>query len=284
MASSVFIKDPAGLEKAKKAIKKDGIANLHVLADFDQTLTQAFVSGKIVPSLLSIMYNEGYLGPDYSEKAKALHSKYYKTEMDPEVPREVKKKAMEEWWNLHFELLIKSKLNKKDIESIIKSGKVKLREGSDIFFSILKESDIPLVIMSSSGLGGEAIEDLLKEEGKRFSNTHIISNTFNWDSNGSAISIERPIIHAMNKGETSLKNFPEIYNKVKNRKNVLLLGNGPDDVDMVEGFDYSSLVKIGFLNEKVEEHLEDYKRLYDVVITGDGPMDYVNELLKEWCE
>lgn len=283
MSDNVFVKNPLKVEKIKEAIKKDGILNLHILADFDGTLTKAFVDGKPTPSFLWILYSENYLTPDYPAKAQKLHDKYYKIEMDPSLPKEAKKRAMEEWWNLHFELLIKSKLNKKDIEAVIKSGKIKLRDGFGVFADILKENNIPLIILSSSGLGGEAIVDFLKLEDKNFNNIHIISNIFNWDKNRTALSVKKPIIHALNKDETSLQNFPEIYNKIKNKKNVLLLGNSPDDARMADGFDYINLIKVGFLNEKVEENLDDYKELYDIVITNDGPMDYVNKLLKEWC-
>ena len=34
-----------------------------------------------------------------------------------------------------------------------------------------------------------------------------------------------------------------------------------------------------FLNENVDENLERYEQEFDVVITGDADMDYVNELL-----
>lgn len=35
----------------------------------------------------------------------------------------------------------------------------------------------------------------------------------------------------------------------------MLLGNGVDDIDMVEGFDYENLIKVGFLNEEAEKNL-----------------------------
>jgi ATP-dependent Clp protease adapter protein ClpS len=50
---------------------------------------------------------------------------------------------------------------------------------------------------------------------------------------------------------------------------------------MIKGFDFENLIKIGFLNEKVKENLEEYKKVYDVLITNDSSMEFVNELLKE---
>jgi len=45
--------------------------------------------------------------------------------------------------------------------------------------------------------------------------------------------------------------------------------------------DAKVILKIGFLNEKVEEHLDEYKRAFDVVITHDGSFRFLDDLLKE---
>ena len=187
---------------------------------------------------------------------------------------------MNEWWMTHFNLLIKSGLNKKDIENVIKSRKIKLRHGFSDFLNILKENNIPLVIMSSSGLGNEAISMYLKQEKKLYDNIHIISNSYKWDENDNLIGVKQPIIHIMNKDETAIQNFP-VFETIKNRKNVLLLGDGLNDIGMVKGFDYKNLIKIGFLNENVEENLESFKANYDVLILNDSSMDYINKLLRE---
>jgi 5'-nucleotidase len=133
--------------------------------------------------------------------------------------------------------------------------------------------------MSSAGIG-EVISMVLKKEGRLYDNIYIISNVFTWDKNGNAISIREPIIHAMNKDETEIKNLP-VFDLIKNRKNVLLLGDNLEDAGMVKGFDYKNLIKIGFLNENVKENLERYKNNFDVVILNDISLDYVNQLLKE---
>ena len=84
----------------------------------------------------------------------------------------------------------------------------------------------------------------------------------------------------MNKNETFVKNFP-VYKTIKNRKNVLLLGDSLHDVEMITGFDYDNLIKIGFLNENIKENLPHYKKVYDVILTNDNSMDFVNNLLKQ---
>ena len=280
MEKDIIIQNTSNLENLKKSIAKDGIEHFHVLADFDKTLTTLFVNGEKVPSLISVLRNGDYLTLDYVQRANQLYNKYHPIEIDPKVPTEEKKKVMNEWWMTHFDLLIKSGLNKKDIENVIKSRKIKLRHGFSNFLNILKENNIPLVIMSSSGLGGNAISMYLKQEEKLYDNVHIISNSYKWDEKGNAIGVKQPIIHVMNKDETAIQNFPA-FEIIKNRKNVLLLGDSVGDIGMVEGFDYKNLIKIGFLNENVEENLESYKANYDVLILNDSSMDYINKLLRE---
>ena len=281
MIKDIVISDPERLEKLKEEILKGGSAKLHILSDFDRTLTNAFVKEEKVPSLISILRSkEEYLGKDYAEKAQSLYRKYHPIEIDPEISIEKKKKIMEKWWETHFELLIKSGLAKKHIEEVAKSTRIKFRKGSLEFFDFLNDNKIPLIIMSSSGLGGDVISMALKRIGKLYPNTYIISNSFIWDKNGNAVGVKKPIIHVFNKDETILKNF-SFYPKMETRKNVLLLGDSLGDIGMIEGFDYNYLVKIGFLNENIKESLEKYKKNYDVLILNDSSMDYINFLLKQ---
>lgn len=276
----IVILNPEKLEKAKRAISEAGADKLHILADFDRTLTCAFIEGQSTPSIIAILRDGSYLTPDYAKKAHELYNKYHPIEIDPKIPIEKKKKAMNEWWKTHFDLLIKSRLNKKDLERIVESGKIKFRNKALELIDFLKAHNIPLVIMSSSGSGSDVISMILKKEGKLYDNVHIISNSYEWDEDGNMLAVRKPFIHTLNKDETSVRDFPA-FEIIKHRKNVLLLGDNLDDIGMIKGFDYDNLINIGFLNENVEENLEHYKKNYDVVILNDSSMDYVNKILKE---
>ncbi|MBI4708773.1 MAG: hypothetical protein HY764_01050 [Candidatus Portnoybacteria bacterium] len=279
MSQDVIIPNQERLEGLKKKILEDGVDNLHVLSDFDRTLTKAFVDGKSTPSLISVLRDGNYLTSDYAQKAQALYEKYNPIDINPSIPIEEKKKAMEEWWMTHFDLLIKSGLTKKDLESVVESGKIKTREGFGEFVDFLWAHKIPLVIMSSSGLGGDCISMYFEKENRLYENIHIISNAFEWDENGRAIRIKQPIIHNMNKDDTAIQDFP-VFDIIENRKNVLLLGDRPADIEMIKGFDCKNIIKIGFLNEDIERDLEQFKNSFDVVISGDSSLDYANKLLK----
>ncbi len=277
--NNIVISNPKNIEELKKKFKQQGHEKLHVLSDFDRTLTYAFVEGEKVPSIISILRSsDKYLGKNYSKAAYELYDKYHPIEVDPNIPFEEKKKIMQEWWHAHFDLLIKSGLNKRHLDDILASGRLKFRKGALEFFDLLHQYNIPLVIISSSGVGNHIISMLLRKENKLYPNIYVISNSIVWDKKGKAIGIKKPTIHCLNKDETVLKNFP-FYKEVEQRKNVLLLGDNIEDIKMIEGFDYDNLLKIGFLNEKADERLGNYGRYYDIVILNDSSMEFINELL-----
>lgn len=275
-----IIMDRRNLTKIKDEIKKDGADKLHILTDFDRTLTKAVVNGEKTPSIISELRNGNYISEDYSKKAHELFDKYHPIEIDPNIPLKEKSEKMYEWWKKHFELLIESGLNKKHLEKIIANGKIQFREGVKEFLDFLHDKNIPLVIISSAGLGGDSISMFLQKQKRLYDNIHIISNVYEWDKRGNAVAVKEPIIHVLNKSEISLKKL-SIYDDLKNRKNVILLGDSVGDIGMIEGFDYHNLIKIGFLNENVRENLLDYQKNFDILITYDGDMNYVNKLLKE---
>ncbi len=274
-----IVADEKRFEKIIKSMQKDGSAKFHVLADFDRTFTKAVVNGKPVSSLISILRDENYLTPDYPEKAKALFNHYHSIEKDLSLPLEQRKKAMEEWWRSHFKLLIASGLAKKDVERAVESQRLELREGAKEFFEMLAQKNIPLVIMSSSGLGVEAITLSLKKKSVSTDNIAIVSNAFEWDQDERARAVKEPIIHGLSKTETTLEHLLEYAELVK-RPNVLLLGDSVDDVGMVEGFPAKHVLKIGFYNDADEKNLEHYRAAFDGIVTGDGTMEEANRVVK----
>jgi hypothetical protein len=58
------------------------------------------------------------------------------------------------------------------------------------------------------------------------------------------------------------------------------LDDHEDDIGMIAGLSPANLLKIGFLNENVEERLEGFKSRFDVILLGDGDLGFVNELLR----
>ncbi len=254
--------------------------SLHVLSDFDRTLTQAFSDGKYRASLISVLYEEGHLSKEYQKTAQWFAAKYRPIELDNAISIEDKKSAMEEWRTKHKLLLIKEWITKQNIYEAMKSQNINLREWSKNFFDILNKNNIPLIILSAGWLGTLSIEKYLENQKTLSKNIHLIWNEFirDWDN---AIDFKRPIIHTFNKDETIIQAFPEIYEQVKNKKNVILLWDSLSDVKMIDGFEYDNLLKIWFLNKDVDKNIDKYINNYDVVITNDWNMEFINWLLEK---
>lgn len=280
---NIVIKNKKELEDKIEIIKKDGAENIHVVSDFDRTLTYGSVNKRKVPSLMAVLRSDDFLGEDYKKRAHELYEHYHKIEVDPQIPYLEKKEKMKEWWEKHIALLIEKKLKKEHLEVIAKSNIIVFRKGIDTFLKLLKERNIPIVIFSASGCG-EAVEFYFKERGLDYNNILFFINRFYWSEDGVAIKSKSPRIHAFNKDETLVREDESIYSKIKDRKNILLLGDSMGDSLMAEGFDYNILLKVGFLNSgyNTEEELENYLGNYDVVVKGDSDFKSLyNNILKK---
>jgi len=278
----IIISNPEELQRKIKNFEEQGTEKLHILSDFDRTLTKSLYNEERTKTVISHLRNGNYLTEDYVSKAHALFDKYHPIEIDLSISREERCKKMEEWWKEHFNLMIEKGLDKKTlqkcVEDMIREDVMGFREGFEEFFKSLKEKNIPIIIMSASI--SDLLEEFIKHKGFYSNNLHVISNSFEFNKEGKVIGVKKPIIHSQNKYETEVKTLP-IYNELLKRKNVLLLGDLIEDTGMIEGFPYDNLIKIGFLNENQEQNLEEYKQAYDVVILNDGNMDYINDLLKK---
>ncbi|MFA7717132.1 MAG: hypothetical protein WC875_00235 [Candidatus Absconditabacterales bacterium] len=277
--TDILIPNPQHLQDLIQKISHDGKGHFHVVADFDRTLTKAFVDGKPSVALMYILQEEGHLGPEFTEKSKKNFEKYHAIEIDPSIPFDEKKKAMHERWTRQFQLMLKADLTRDVIKNVINSDMFAFRTGYQLFFEMLKKNSIPLLILSANGLGYESIYYSLEKANILSENIDIISNAFVRDENGKAIAVREPIIHSFNKDETVVKDFP-IYDEIKDRKNIILLGDGIGDAHMAHGFEYKNIIKIGFLNHDTPENRKQFQEKFDIVILDDGPMDEVNEILR----
>lgn len=276
----IIYTDKHSFDKTLDKIKKEWNEKIHILADFDKTLTKAFSNGKKRSSLISVLRDEWYLSEEYRKKAQKLFDYYNPIEIDPNINIEEKSKQMTIWWRKHLKLLIESWLSKSDIENIIKSKLIELRPWVINFLKEITEKQIELLIISANWLWTDSIKMFFEKEDLLSKNINIISNSFKWSEKWEAIWYNKRVIHTFNKWETVLKDFPEIHKKIKNRKNVILLWDSLWDPHMIDGFGYDNLIKIWFLNDKEELLLEEYQKRYDLVLTWDHDAEILNDLLK----
>jgi len=273
---NIVISNLEDFEKKKKEFINSGAGNLHVIADFDETLTKSYEDNDKHHSTYAQLRKNNLLSPGYAKKAYELFDIYHPIEQDPNILLEEKNKKMAEWWNKHLTLMIKYGMSDDVVKKIIEKSNMQAREGCKDLLKILYENKIPLLIFSA-GLGN-VIKYYLELNNMMLKNIHIIANFYEFDKEGKVSGYKSKIVHTFNKNEVQVKNTP-YYNQIIKRENVLLLGNKLQDIGMSEGIDHNMIIKIGFLNEN--KLLDKFKENYDVIILNDGSMDFVNDLIKE---
>lgn len=273
----IIIPDKDELERKIALLKKDGASQLHVVSDFDKTLTKAFVLGHKVHSSYATLRNSPDVTEELKELEDSLYKKYNPIEISPNVPLETKKEKMTEWWDTYFNMLINLKLEEKVFENLKKEDNIEAREGCFEFLDTLHKNNIPLLVFSA-GIGN-IIKGFFGSKGILYENTHVVSN-FVVFRNGVAESYTKPLIHVFSKNEVSIKKTP-YHNEIEHRRNVILIGDSLGDLGMSEGIKHDNIIRIGFLNEKIEQQLPEYRKNFDVLIVNDGTMDYVNRLMKD---
>lgn len=267
-------------DRQKQRLVRGTLSKLQVIADFDRTLTTNFYQGRKSLSLLGALRASNFLGLDYQRRSQALFDYYSPFENDQTLSSTARKSLMAEWWQKQFQLLIDSGLNRDHINQVIDSRLANLRPRAPEFVRLLAEHQVPLVIFSASGLGESALRYFLEKENLWSDNISLIANDFIWDENGKALAVRTPIIHSGNKDEAMLVDFG-CFERVKNRNNVLLLGDSLGDAGMAAGFSYQALLKIGFLNDRIQESLPAYRSLYDALVLNDGDFSLPLEILQE---
>ncbi len=277
---SVMIVQRENYERQKQRLLLGGFSQLQVITDFDRTLTTNFHNGRKTASLISALRESKILSADYNLKAQALYDYYHPLEDDPSLDLVAKKSLMTEWWRRHFDLLIASGLKRSDIFQVVDKNLSCLRDGADDFLQTLSRAMVPVTIFSASGLGISGLKYFFERKGLLSDNLSFVANDFVWDEEGRAKEVLEPIIHTFNKSATMFSSFG-ILDKVKNRNNVLLLGDSLGDVNMTAGLNHRAELRIAFLNDRILESLPSYRDVYDALVLNDGNFDLPLGILRE---
>lgn len=256
-----------------------GKKRLQVVSDFDRTISMCEFEGKTCLTSNSVFEKSHFISADMRQEFNKLRDYYVAIEHDPKLTRDEKIPYMIEWWQKSFNLVVESGVTKEGLKEIVQESKTHLKTGCDWFFFTLERYDIPLLIFSA-GLGDIIQEWILQEYGS-FKNQKIVSNFLKFDeSTGKCIGFQNELIHVFNKNESALVDT-EYGKYIENRHNLILIGDSLGDIDMASGLtNINNILKIGFLNEHVEELLPKYMDTYDIVILNDSTFEIPNVILK----
>ncbi len=248
-----------------------GIEQLCVVSDWDRTLTKARTEDGQDATSYSVIAHGAYLGEAYRIEMDRLYAQYRPIEISQTISHRKKQKAMHDWWMAALEMMQKYGLTEEIIEDIAIRDFMRLRDGSIDLFKILADRDIPLLILSA-GIDN-AISKFLNVRSLLTSNVTVTANKLVFDTQGALAGFCKPIIHSFNKARHAIT--PQGC--------VLLIGDTIEDAQMVNDAQANCIIRVGFLNESVEENSATYLRAYDVVICNDASMVPVIELLETLC-
>ncbi|KAL2100821.1 hypothetical protein ACEWY4_002582 [Coilia grayii] len=259
-------------------MRQAGPNTVQVISDFDMTLTRFAFNGRRCPTCHNILDNSKLISEDCKEKLKDLLNTYYPIEIDSTRTVEDKLPFMVEWWTKAHALLVQQKIKKDLLATVVRESDAMLREGYQFFFDHLKEQNIPLLIFSA-GIG-DVLEEVIKQAEVFHPNVKVFSNYMDFDETGTLRAFKGELIHTYNKREGALLNTGH-FQELHDRHNVLLFGDSIGDLTMADGVqDVENILKIGYLNDKVEERMESYLNSYDIVLVKDETMEVPNAILR----
>ncbi|XP_016787304.2 7-methylguanosine phosphate-specific 5'-nucleotidase isoform X2 [Pan troglodytes] len=216
-------------------------------------------------------------GGDRLQLTALLH-RYYPIEIDPHRTVKEKLPHMVEWWTKAHNLLCQQKIQKFQIAQVVRESNAMLREGYKTFFNTLYHNNIPLFIFSA-GIG-DILEEIIRQMKVFHPNIHIVSNYMDFNEDGFLQGFKGQLIHTYNKNSSACENSG-YFQQLEGKTNVILLGDSIGDLTMADGVPgVQNILKIGFLNDKVEERRERYMDSYDIVLEKDETLDVVNGLLQ----
>ena len=243
----------------KLDINKD---NTYMILDFDRTIT----SSKSCDSWDAIA-KEGIVSKDIKNEMNVLYEKYRPIELDYNISKEDKEKAMYIWYVECMNLYYKYNLSREDMIKSIRNSNLIFRDGAREFLKKINTYNIPIIILSA-GIGN-AIEGFLKDNGIYSENLSIISNFITFNKKGEIEKIEdEKIINSSNKIlEKHLNNH--ILEKIKGRDNKILVGDLIEDANMIKKSEFDKTIRIAFLDVEVEKNLNEYNKNFDIVLTNE---------------
>uniref|UniRef100_A0A4W6DJM7 5'-nucleotidase n=1 Tax=Lates calcarifer TaxID=8187 RepID=A0A4W6DJM7_LATCA len=258
--TTVHMRDPERVEQIICGLIKGGASKLQIITDFDMTLSKFAINGKRCPTCHNIIDNCKLVTEECRQKLLQLKNKYYPIEIDPNLTMEEKYPFMVEWYFKSHTLLVEQRIEKDKLPEVVRESDAALREGFEQFFDRLQQHNVPVFIFSA-GLG-DVLEEIIRQAGVYHPNVKVVSNFMDFDDNVSSAEKDRRL------SEGILQHHPN--------------GRLAGDLSMADGApNVENILKIGFLNDKVEERLDKYLDSYDIVLVKDETLEVPNAILQK---
>ncbi|XP_078700539.1 cytosolic 5'-nucleotidase 3-like isoform X8 [Branchiostoma floridae x Branchiostoma belcheri] len=276
---NVYIKDAERVEKLLCQLIQDGKSKLQIITDFDMTLSRFSINGKRCATCHNVLENSSLVPESKKQVLDELRDTYYPIEINAKMTIEEKIPFMMEWYTKGTGVLVECGLKQSDLSLAVKESNALMRDGCDWQFSTLHEHKVPMLIFSA-GIG-DILEEIIKQHSQMYANMRVVSNYMDFNHDGMLVGFKGDLVHTYNKNEGALRNS-DYFTTLKDRRNIILMGDSMGDLRMADGVpNMQHILKIGFLNDNIEERLEKYKEAYDIVLVSDSTMDVPNAILKK---
>lgn len=201
-----------------------GTDALHVVSDFDLTLTAGKMPGQNIGTW-DVM--DELMTLESVARYKEIYQSFRPIELEGKLTAEI---AAEKWGET-LDLIMEHGISIDDIQAAFLRV-AELRVGAKDIFTVCENRDIPTVVLSS---GISNVIRVMSEYYEIYP-THILSNDLMYDEVTRFVTGWRreSLIHMLNKKEMGHRKLTELRSK---RPNVVLIGDVPDDVRMVDGDD-----------------------------------------------
>lgn len=118
---------------------------------------------------------------------------------------------------------------------------------------------------------------MLRKAGLFTRDMAIVSNWMDFKDD-KIVGFKEPLIHTLNKNEAAMDQ--EHFDKVKDRDNVILMGDSIGDLHMADGVPHKTKLTVGFLNTDVDRLRSLYLEKFDIVLCNDTNLETLLLLLK----
>ncbi len=222
--------DPAQLADKLELFASDGPDALHLLLDFDRTVTIG-KPGEDDATIWQVL--QRHLPPEGQQRYSEFYQHYRKLELAGTMT-EI---DAQNWWGGILGLFAEYGVQLRDVENNFLDV-VQMRPGAVELFTTCETQHIPVVILSA-GIK-DVIDLLLAKSGIK--STITVSTELELDDSGAISGWDKStLVHVLNKHEAA---HPELDAIRRSRPNCLLAGDNLDDAAMAEGTERVLRVRI----------------------------------------
>lgn len=269
MPDGLVCSDRVRLQEKINYILGGGLKDIHMLFDFDRTLTVRDTNTRDDITTWHIL--KEHLPREGQQVYQELFTKYRGKEIDGNMTND----HAAEWWGLILDLFVEHHLDLKAVEADLLK-RANIRPGTTELFEFCKEMGVPTIIMSAG------IKDVINmwDAVYKLDPTLVIATALEIDDAGRIVGWHRDtLVHALNKDEAD---HPELAAIRSKRPKTVLVGDSMSDKNMANG--EKDVLRIRILDSRPDEVIvsaQERERTFaefDAIIE-DGSLAALGELL-----